>query len=657
MLGWRMLGVIVWLFVGLFVWANPLLAKSPLPLPGKSSVYQRVVSHPGAVLYAGPEAGAQKLVSLRTFTVLYIYGRSGDKIEVGVNTTGADGWIDANLVTEWPQAITMLFTDRMGRDPVLFFKTHDDLVKTCQAESVSALVSKYLARMRVNPAQADPVVATEPLDTAVAQKNFYLLPVLSIDSQFQDLKLVEVASLDPGTSGEQGSSPNNTPPNDRDLRIGFAFVIDTTISMGPYIQQTTALIRNLYNALEKSKYADNMAFAVVAFRSSVRKTPGLEYTAKVICDFTTVKDRKRLEDALKTVEEAKVSSHDINEDSFAGVLEAAEKLSWDKFGSRVMLMVTDAGPLRADDPEAKTKLTPDVLKNLLKEKRIYVTCAHVRTKKNSTNTAYAAKNYQRLTLQDDKQASYIAIDATNAKTGAESFQKTAKVLANSYERLLTATATGQFLKKPSSIGQKKRLSPEEEARRIAETTGYAMQLQFYGDQQKTRAPKVVRAWIADADLARLESAQGEAPVLACEPAVLLTKAQLSKLYEQIKLLLEASEEAFLNGKTDLFAQIKSAAGMMSRDPKQFSLNPEQNLLENNLLDEVIADLPYKSQIATMTQQDWENMSTGARQRFISRLKSLLERYDAYDRDAANWERFGTSNPNDSVYRVPLSMLP
>ncbi len=113
----------------------------------------------------------------------------------------------------------------------------------------------------------------------------------------------------------------------------------------------------------------------------------------------------------------------------------------------------------------------------------------------------------------------------------------------------------------------------------------------------------------------------------------------------------------MNGDTDLFAQISSAAAQMSRDPNQFSLHPDRNLAENGLLDEVLDGLPYKSTIGTMTRKDWEDMSTGQRDAFIRRIKSLIARYEAYDKDATHWESFGSPNPNDWVYRVPLSMLP
>lgn len=650
------LGLLVLLSLSL-IGPKDLVLAAPLLQTGKKSIYQRVVTHPGAVLYAG-EKESEAQSDVRTFTVMYIYAKGQERFQVGVSSSKPDGWIDKNLVTEWPQAITMVFTDRTGRDPVLFFKDHKSLLDTCQAESVQQKINQYLQVIKDTKGHLPdnlPIIASEPLNSQVAEKNFYLLPVLNFDNQYQDLNLVEVASINPGVS--KPKIAQNAKPSDRDLRIGFAFVIDTTISMGPYIKQTVELIKHLYNTLEQSKYADKMAFAVVAFRSNLERTPGLQYTAKVICDFTTVKDRAKLEAALQGLEEATVSTHDVNEDAFAGISEAAEKLSWDNYGSRVMLLLSDSGPLGANDPTSKTGLTPEALADYLKEKKIYLTAVHVKGSGNTANHAYAAEAYRALTMQSDNQASYIPINANSKTQGAKAFNRVGQVLAKSYTALLEATATGKFLTKPELKNQPNNLSPEEEARRIALSTGYAMQLQFLGNQQNTSVAKLIRAWIADADLAKLEAQNQSAPVLACEPCVLLTKSQLSNLYKQLKLLLYASEEAFLNGDTDLFGQIRSAAAQMSMDPKQFELNPERNLVENNLLDEVLVDLPYKSQVSGMTQTDWESMSTGARQAFITRLKSLLVRYEKYDQDSTHWESFGSTNPHDWVYRVPLKMLP
>jgi serine/threonine-protein kinase PpkA len=51
------------------------------------------------------------------------------------------------------------------------------------------------------------------------------------------------------------------------------------------------------------------------------------------------------------------------------------------------------------------------------------------------------------------------------------------------------------------------------------------------------------------------------------------------------------------------------------------------------------------------------MSVGQQREFIKRLKGLVERYEEYDKDRQHWESFGSKDPNEWVYRVPLSVLP
>ena len=57
------------------------------------------------------------------FTVLYVYARQGDWLQVGLDTRTPLGWLKKDQATDWNQSLTLLFTPRTGRDPVLFFKT------------------------------------------------------------------------------------------------------------------------------------------------------------------------------------------------------------------------------------------------------------------------------------------------------------------------------------------------------------------------------------------------------------------------------------------------------------------------------------------------------------------------------------------------------
>ncbi len=646
-------------------WAYAAEARHPELLPGKKTLYQRVVSHPGAKLYDGPaQTAAVVKDKVKTFTAFYVYARKDNRVEVGVSASKADGWLDASATTVWPQAITMVFTDRMGRAPTLFFREHDELVKTCVDEQLATKMQQYadVLAKKTDPPANFPVIATEPSDGAVSTKNFYLLPVLNIDTQFGDkTKLLQVASIDSGLGGNQSGAKDSAgagaDPSSPKLRSGFVFVIDTTISMKPYIDQTLKLIRNIYDELEKNPNGEKFAFAVVAFRSSVAKSPKLGYTTQVVCDFKTVKQRKELEDALAKVEEATVSSHAFDEDSFAGVKAAVDSLNWEQFGSRIMLLISDAGPLRESDPTSQTGFSPKILADYLKANNIYLTVVHLKTPLGTKDHEPAQKAYMELSRQADNQASYIGLEATTASKGAAEFDAVGRRLAHGYSNLVSATAEGRFLPAPEKTSTKI-ASPQDEAARIAESTGYAMQLQFLGTSKGTRAPSVVEAWIADADLERLANDPQAQPVLTVTPAVLLTKTQLSQLREQLNIILQSARQSFYKDDAkNFFQSIQSAAALLSRDPGSFSTTPGKNLAQAGLLGEFLEGLPYQSRVMSLTEEDWYRMSTGEQKDFMSHLSTRIARYDEYDKDNTNWEGFGSPNRNEWVYRVPLDMLP
>jgi serine/threonine-protein kinase PpkA len=309
--------------------ASPLSAaeqRIPLLLEGKKTLHQRIVSHPGAQLRESP-AGDAKIVraQVRTFTVLYVYARQDGWLEVGASPAQAEGWLPESDATRWDQSLTLLFTDRTGRERVLFFKDDKALQERCAAQDMEARLQKLQADVekarggRLDPAL--PAVAAEPAEEqgAVSQKRFYLMPILKMAEPFEGVKFLQVSSIDPAQSQKNAGRDESGPP-----RTGIAFVIDTTISMKPYIDQSLNVIRSIYDSLEKSALANSVGFAVVAFRNSVKARPGLEYTAKVVSDFKTAAGRKDLESELAKVGEAKISSHSFNEDSLSGVKAAVD---------------------------------------------------------------------------------------------------------------------------------------------------------------------------------------------------------------------------------------------------------------------------------------------------------------------------------------------
>ncbi len=261
--------------------------RTPLLMEGKKTLYQRVITHPGASLYAGQGEGSTVIQkAVRPFSVFYVYTRDGNWLEVGASTTKPDGWIKATDTTAWNQALTLLFTDRSQRQPVLFFKDHKAIMDVCQAEDLPGSLSKLRAEAKAaqqGDAPADlPILAVEPDDAqgAVSRNRFYLMPILKVDTPFEGTKLLEVASIDPGSAGDKPDAKDDSVP-----RTGIAMVIDTTISMKPYIDQSLNVVRAIFDSVAKDKLDDKVSFGIVAFRNSTKASPKLEYVTKVVSDF------------------------------------------------------------------------------------------------------------------------------------------------------------------------------------------------------------------------------------------------------------------------------------------------------------------------------------------------------------------------------------
>ena len=650
--------------------------RTPLLMEGKKTLFQRIIVHPGAKSYAQPVAinneGKGEGKAVKPFSVFYVYGSKNAPdgsawLEVSPSTSGQNlVWIPQNLTASWKQSLTLLFTERMGRQPVLFFNSAKNLETVCENPNVSTEVQNLgkqfqtYAKGGQKPAEF-PVVAMEPPDEqgAVARSRFYIMPIFDWSDPFEGLKLLQVASIDPGgsagsSSGAEraGSGSGDEVANDDALKTGIAFVIDTTISMRPYIEQSLSVARSIYDAVEKAQVNDKVGLAVVAFRSSVEATPGLDYNTKIISQFKQINQRKELEQALSEVKEATVSSHAYNEDSYAGVATAIEKLDWSKYHSRVIMLITDAGPLESGDAYAATNMGTEEIADLARAKGIKLVAVHVKSPGGAKNHNYADSEYNKLTrMPNSGESSYIGINAKTPEAGAKAFGSFAKSMSGVFVDLVKRTAEGGNMNKPTD---KPKNTPEDKGRWIAENLGYSMQLEYIGEQKGVRAPQVVTSWIADMDLARMSQNRSTPAV---EVAVLLSKAQLSALQQQLKVIVDNAERTKRTDSKDFFQSILSASAQMARDPNMFTLKPNQNLQQMGVLGEFLDDLPYKSQVLSMTEEDWYNMPVGQQTAFINRLKSRIARYDEYEKDRDNWESFGAKNSDDWLYRVPLNMLP
>jgi len=285
------------------IWTGVVNAqqRNPLLIPGKRTLYQKVITHPGAKLF-GMDGDSVRVLEewIKPFTVYYVYERTavaGEPwLEVGLSSTGGPtGWINGAKASDWNQALTLVFTERTGRRPALFFRNMNSLQTVAGSptprKQTSELISQFSAIQSGEMSQPEnfPLLAVEPPGEAVSEKRFYLIPIFNALELFEGVKFLEVASIDPG-SGQL--------PVDAELKTAIVFVIDTTVSMKPYIERTREAVRKIYDAIDEAGLSDKVAFGLVAYRNSTRKTPGLIYEARVLSDLRDGRERDKFEFAL-----------------------------------------------------------------------------------------------------------------------------------------------------------------------------------------------------------------------------------------------------------------------------------------------------------------------------------------------------------------------
>lgn len=632
-----------------------LLARSPLLIEGKKTLYQRVITHPAAFSCEAP--GFTEGNALASFTPLYVYAhakvKGEDWLELGPSISSERTfWVKATYTSRWDKALSLMPTLRMTRNPLLFFDSKENLENFISSENLAAKYQAYLKSYKAKTlGTSSPVIAVEDVNSAIPQDRFYLMPIFEYSTEYDhyNFRMLKIGSINPGKAeNKQSIAPAS-------FKAGMAFIVDTTISMGPYIEQTKAFINETYSQLEKQPLADRLALGVVAYRNNPAHNSKLEYVSKVISDFTPATSRQKLESQLSSLNEAVASTHSYNEDAFAGIKEALEALSWQDYSVKIAVLVTDAGAIRNTDKYSSTMLNEEQMRDLLAKHGIQLIVLYLETPAAKRNhSEQTQKQYQTLTRVQDGSIKHklIAINAKNAQEASVYFKKLATTLSNTLVRKVREVEANEQPSQPKLMaeqGDTARLSY------IADCLGYAAHLDFLGKENTTEAPRFVEAWTTDKDLIHLTESGGVTETV--QVTVLLSKHQLNNLATQLANVLEAARLNRSNS-DDFFKMIISLAAQTVRDPAQLqSASITNNIAELGALPEFLEGLPYVSRIMGMTAESWIAMNSEEQDLFIADLHAKLNLYKDFDNDRANWSSFGSTDPLDALYRVPLSALP
>lgn len=639
---------------------SPLLqaADKPLLQEGKQTLFQRVLTTPGCQL--SPAAGGAPGGEQPPFSRFYVYERASaanaEWLKVGPDSFGQTvGWLPASCTVDWKMQLTLAFTNPANRDRLMFFKERSTLEGILDAPDPVSHVAPLRAKLKQGKL-AEGVLAQEPEFFVDLQKEFYLLPVLSGEEVMTEegfrtrilnvasVSKAEAASATAGTAGNS-ANPQVVTSQLKEFSAAVVFVIDSTISMDPYIQRTRDAISKVYAQIEKENLGKQVKFGLVAFRSSTDAVAGLEYVSKMYADPNSVKDGADFMSKVADLKQAKVSSSSFDEDAYAGVMHAVDQVDWSQFGARYVVLISDAGAIEGDNKLSKTGLSAEQVRIEASNPGVAIYSLHLKTKAGLNNHGKAEAQYQALSTYPGTNTSlYYPVDAGDL----DAFGRKVDALAAAITGQVKAAYMGE-----DAIGSALNAQQEPAEQKMLEDAaliGHAMRLAYLGEKTGSQAPPVFQAWIADRDLIKQN-------VPTTDVRVLLTKSQLSDLSDVLKQILDAANEGLISP-TEMFERLRSVAATMGADPNQLKQNGNAKLADLGMLGEYLEDLPYQSEVLNLDEETWKSWDGLAQEKFIRTLSTKLRHYQRYNADVDRWVALAKdSDARDNVYPVPLEMMP
>lgn len=632
-----------------------LAQTRPLLIEGKKTLYERVLTRPGARLSASPGAAGGKAVPV--FSMFYVYERSpasagGSWLKVGASADGSGlAFVKADDTVPWRHSIVAAFANPTDRDRLLFFRTREGLVSAINAEPAVLDKLRQSVADKASLPTDSALIAAEPATWVDPQKQFYLLPVLeaptTVNRQGFKIRTVRVASVVRHDGAARSPVTPGTEEGITNFKSAVVFVIDATSSMQPYIERTRKAMEEVLRQAEQAKIAERIRFGLIAFQDDPAKTRGVEYLTKVFADPNDRLGRDEFLKAIAGVQATPNSTRAFAEDAYAALDRAARSLDWKRFGGRYLVFVTDASAREGNSPLASTRLATDQVRVELQEQGIATYVMHLKTSEGRKDHAVAEQQYRRLSNWPGRGSLYFPVEAGDPAK----FEADVKRLAHA---LVEQVKAPQALLKAPPAGTppptRAATADGEALEASTRAVGRAMVLAYLGREQATQANAMYEAWAADRDLRRPDTA-------SLSIRVLLTKNQLSDLQTTLRRLVETGERQQIEG-GNFFNQLRSVAVAMGRDPSRIAQGPARNLEEAGLMGEYLDGLPYRSDLMALDQNRWAELGVGGTQAVIDRLKSKIVLYQRFHDDVDRWVKLNdAAGDGDRVYPVPIDALP
>ena len=658
--------VLAWLVLGAVQLASAAELR-PLLMPNKQSLYQRVLTKPGALLFAEPQQGQGKKTT--PFNTYYVYARENlngsNWLQLGVNRHGElAGWAPEEDLIPWNQGLTVAFRDPLGNDRVLLFRDQQALEKLVTSGDLDAYHKLYQNAENGKLTPDSPVIAIQPKAYVDILKDFYLVPILDHEDVYlgsETARILKVSSV-PLQSGGQDKPVTNKPAKSQKpgpakrFRSGVVFVIDSTLSMDPYIDRTREAVRKIYDVITREDLTGDVSFGLIAFRDNTQAAPGLEYLTRTFVNLKQGKDAETFFKQVANLKAAKVSSQGFMEDSYAGINEAISSINWDGQDARYVVLITDAGPRKAHDPLSGTGMSSEGLRSLAQSKGIALSVLHLLTPALYADHAQAEEQYRDLSYYPGIGSFYFGVETGDVQR----FGRVLDALAHQItDQVKTAALAASGKQTPQPAPQPVVSEDEDKLAQFQAKVaklGYALRMRYLQQNGNQQIPDVFNAWLIDRDF-------NDPKRQTLDVRVLLTRDQLSDLHAIMRQVLETAEEGLLSPRSFL-NDLKSLAATIARDPEQLGTTTrvtgarEGNLADMGFMREYIEDLPYTGEVMNLSLENWQDWPAKDQVAFIHRLEEKINYYQALHDHTDLWVSLdGGPVSGDSVFPIALEMLP
>lgn len=659
-------------------WRAELAALPPDPIDLRG-LPRRVLTLPAAELVQNPGDPESKTVPLATFSILYVFGEAEDAgqtwLAVGLDGQRADGWLRANLAEDWRTMLVMQYATKGDRNPVLFFK-NAEAIHSILEDGIfghDALNKTYQEIAKGQYSGSD-IIATEPRLAVKTDDRPYLMPILGFQKGFfadeaVDTQLLELAAVTLQPEARDGApmvrdaSVDVASEEVKNFKVGVAFVIDTTTSMGPYIERVKSFVTEVQGQAEAQNVGGKIDIAILGFRGSTSEDNRLEYETRIFRDFGAPLGAEDLKKQVAAIKPSKVPTANWREDAFAGLTDAIEKLDWGKVDSRIVFLVTDASPrtlgdLRARDPSQG----PRSVGALAAQNNIAILTLHMQT-----------QEARQVSIKTDKEddvergkliypelrgagvgglGTYFQLAGNSAKDFEAGLNRLASQIVASLAQLSRGEVLADLRADTNPVLDEEVNALKDGAGGIvidsAEKAGlissavlsemFRYQQEYLGARNGVEAPAFYRAWAADRDLLSPETR-------SLNVSVFMTRQQLGDLsakLDDVVQRLEAKE----SGLGDFFSEVQQQASSAAVDPNLAQFLP-------SYLDE----LPYGSPFINLTAEAWQSLGQAGQLDLLSDVKEKIGIYRRINSTEAGWFKLSDRDGAEQVYPLPLSQLP